>query len=66
MTTEEFERIMTAFSAMAAYNINGNPFVSLENVIKIVHSNLNRDDRGLYIFDFQKGTWVKKEPGQEI
>lgn len=64
MTSEEFERILIAFGAMGSYKTHNGTLVSLEGVIRIVHSNLNRDDRDLYVFDFQKGTWIRKEPGQ--
>jgi hypothetical protein len=66
MTTDEFERILVALASMRVLNINGENMVPLHSVVRVVHSNLNGDDRGLYEFDFQANRWMKKSPGGSV
>lgn len=48
MTSDEFDRILAAIVEMRALNINGDVMVSINGVLRIIHSNLHHDDKAFY------------------
>lgn len=63
MTTDEFERIAVAGCAMSGFNVGGKYYVSLQDLLRIVHSQLHPDDKSKWQFNPQTMSWRKDQDG---
>lgn len=63
MTSDEFERIITAAVQMRTWNINGEIMVSLKGLMNIVESQLHPEDKGKYVWfdDGKRYGWDRKQ-----
>jgi hypothetical protein len=61
MTSDEFDRILTALRHANTITVNGfGSMVQLRAVIEILHSNLHHEDKALYDFDWKTMSFRKK------
>ena len=59
MTNDEFERIGVALVNCRGINLNGQYHIPLNAVLRILHSNLAREDRDAWVWNEQAGTWTR-------